>query len=177
VGGHCIGVDPYYLTSKAEEVGIHPQVILAGRRINDGMGAFVAAKTAKLLSRAGRSVSDARIAVLGLAFKADVPDIRNSRVPDVVRELEDYGAEVLVHDPLVAREEARERYGLELAAAHELSGLDGVVLAVAHAGLPELALELVAPDAGGAPRPCVLVDVMAALERARVPKGVVHWRL
>ena len=116
VGGHCIGVDPYYLTHKAEAVGYHPQVILAGRRINDGMGKYVAENTVKELIRAGKAVKGARVLVLGLTFKENVPDIRNSKVVDVVRELEDYGIEVLVHDPLADPEETRHEYGLELTA-------------------------------------------------------------
>lgn len=170
VGGHCIGVDPYYLTAKAEELGLHPEVILAGRRINDGMASFVATKTIKLLTRAGRGIRDARIAVLGLSFKANVPDIRNSQVPLVVRELADFGARVLVHDPLADPAHARQEYGLELVERSELDLLDAVVLATPHVGLPELATEL----CGSA---SVLVDVLGVLDPARLPSTVDYWRL
>ncbi len=173
VGGHCIGVDPYYLTTKAEQVGIHPQVILAGRRINDGMGSFVAARTVKELVMAGRTLNGARIAVLGLTFKENVPDIRNSRVPDIVQELRQYGAEVLIHDPLADPEEVRREYGLELTPAEGLTDLDAVIFAVPHQGLEDLALSL----CNGRANATVLTDVKAALDRSRVPEGVYYWRL
>ena len=171
VGGHCIGVDPYYLTSKAEEVGIHPQVILAGRRINDGMGAFVASRTIKLLARGARRIRGARVGVLGLAFKPGVADYRNSRVPDIVRELAEYGVEVAVHDPLVDAAGAAEEYGIELVDEAALRDLDGVVLAVPHDGLGELALRLAAGGAG------VLVDPLWGVDPTRVPASVTYWRL
>jgi len=171
VGGHCIGVDPYYLTSKAESIGFHPQVILAGRRINDGMGAFVATKTIKLLVERGRGVKGARVAVLGLTFKPDVSDLRNSRVPDIVRELEEYGIQVLVHDPLVTADAARKEYGLELVERGTLRTLDAVVLAVPHAVLKPVALQLV--DAGAD----LLIDVMSGLDRDALPPHVRTWRL
>src|SRR5690606_33095776 len=114
VGGHCIGVDPYYLTTKAEMLGYHPQVILAGRRINDAMGAYVARRTIKEMVSAGFQVNGKAVIVLGLTFKENVPDIRNSRVIDVVRELESYGANVVVHDPIASPEDARKEYGVDL---------------------------------------------------------------
>ena len=132
VGGHCIGIDPYYLTTKAEELGYHPQVILAGRRINDGMGQYLAQRMVKLLAGSGVPVKGARIGILGLTFKEDVPDLRNSRVPDIVAELREFGIEPLVHDPVADAEEAHEEYGLTLCADAELCSLDGVVIAVAH---------------------------------------------
>ena len=132
VGGHCIGVDPYYLTSKAEQLGYQPQVILAGRRINDGMGAFIAQKLVKLLVRQGLPVRDARIGILGLTFKENVPDLRNSRIPDIVRELQSFGANVLVHDPLGAAAVAQHEYGIALCPLAELQNLDGLILAVSH---------------------------------------------
>jgi len=132
VGGHCIGVDPYYLTSKAEEVGYRPEVILAGRRINDNMGKYVAQKTVKLMAAAGLSAQGGRVAVLGLSFKDNVADLRNSRVPDIVAELREFGAQVLVHDPLADADEAHEEYGIELSAWEDLRELDAVVVAVAH---------------------------------------------
>lgn len=132
VGGHCIGVDPYYLTHKAEALGYHPDVILAGRRINDGMGAYVAQQMVKAMLKRRIHVGGARILVLGLTFKEDCPDLRNTRVVDVIGELRDYGAIVDIHDPLSDPTEARREYGLDLI-AEPLTGIyDGVVLAVAH---------------------------------------------
>lgn len=132
VGGHCIGVDPYYLTAKAEALGYHPEVILAGRRINDDMGHYVAEKTIKLLRKRDRDIKGARIGVLGLTFKEDVPDLRNSRVPDIANELREYGIDPLVHDPLASAEEARREYGIELRPFDALSDLDAIILAVPH---------------------------------------------
>ncbi|MFC7459719.1 nucleotide sugar dehydrogenase [Hydrogenophaga defluvii] len=138
VGGHCIGVDPYYLTHKAEMLGYHPQVILAGRRINDGMGKFVAEKTIKLMIQAGISIKGARVNVLGLTFKENCPDLRNSKVPDIIRELQSYGVDVAVHDPLASEHEARLEYGLALLPWQHLPKADAVVLAVAHAKYREI---------------------------------------
>lgn len=132
VGGHCIGVDPYYLTAKAERSGYIPQVILAGRRINDGMGIYVANRMVKLISSAGFPVRGSRVGILGVTFKENVSDIRNSRVPDIVRELNDFGVETLVYDPLASAEEIREEYGIEMVELKDLKKLDGVVVAVAH---------------------------------------------
>jgi UDP-N-acetyl-D-galactosamine dehydrogenase len=132
VGGHCIGVDPYYLTHKAELAGYHPEVILAGRRINDGMGAHIARKAVQQMIHAGRNIKGARVNVLGLTFKENVPDIRNSKVIDIIRELHEFGVETFVHDPLVAPDEALHEYGLRLAAWDSLPAGDALILAVAH---------------------------------------------
>lgn len=132
VGGHCIGVDPYYLTHKAEAIGYHPQVILAGRRINDGMGAYVVGQMVKAMLKRRIQIDGARVLVLGLTFKENCPDLRNTRVVDVIRELQDYGMTVHVHDPWVDPDEARKEYGLELVTEPETGSYDGVVLAVAH---------------------------------------------
>ncbi len=132
VGGHCIGVDPYYLTNKAEAIGYHPQVILAGRRINDGMGAYVASEMVKAMIKKSITVKGARTLVLGLAFKENCPDLRNTRVVDVVSELQDYGISVDVHDPWVDADEAMEEYGIVLTESPDASAYDGVILAVAH---------------------------------------------
>lgn len=132
VGGHCIGVDPYYLTHKADMLGYHPQVILAGRRINDGMGKFIAEKTVKLMIEAGSSIKGAKVTVLGLTFKENCPDLRNSKVPDIITELQSYGVTVSVHDPLADATEAQHEYGLALTAWDELPAADAVVIAVAH---------------------------------------------
>lgn len=176
VGGHCIGVDPYYLTSKAESVGYHPQVILAGRRINNGMGKFIAEKTIKLLSGHDRPIKDFRVAVLGLTFKENVPDLRNSRVPDIISELREYGVEVLVHDPLAEPEEAHVEYGIRLQDWTALKDLDAIVLAVSHREYLDMGLSrLLAPlrkKLRG-----VLIDVKACLDRGAVPSTMTYWRL
>lgn len=132
VGGHCIGVDPYYLTHKAEMLGYHPQVILAGRRINDNMGKFIAEQTVKHMIRAGSSIKGSKVIVLGLTFKENCPDLRNSRVIDVIRELEAYGTEVHVHDPIAAPDEALHEYGVTLKTWEQLPRADAIVAAVAH---------------------------------------------
>ncbi len=132
VGGHCIGVDPYYLTHKAQKLGYHPEVILAGRRINDGMGKFIAEQTIKQLVRNNHPVKDCPIIVLGLTFKEDCPDLRNSRVIDVIRELESYGARVIVHDPIADAAEARHEYGVDLVSWEDLPISAAIVAAVGH---------------------------------------------
>ena len=173
VGGHCIGVDPYYLTSLAEEVGIQPQVILAGRRINDAMSAFLVERIARELEAAERSVAGARVAILGLTYKENVRDLRNSRVPEVRHGLAARGAKVLVYDPLADRAEARREYEIELVERDALVDLDAVVLAVAHDGLAELALELTADGPGGAS----LFDAAWGIDRDLVPPGTPFGRL
>jgi UDP-N-acetyl-D-galactosamine dehydrogenase len=175
VGGHCIGVDPYYLTYKAETLGYHPQVILAGRRINDGMGKFVAEKTIKLMAQSGRPLAGARAVVLGLTFKENCPDLRNSRVPDIVRELESFGVEVAVHDPVASPDEAMREYGIRLMAWNELPLADALVVAVAHESLCQTAVarlaSLVIP--GG-----VVMDVKSCLDAAGLlATGLKLWRL
>ena len=175
VGGHCIGVDPYYLTHKAQMVGYHPEVILAGRRINDGMGQFIAEQTVKMLARQGLHTAGQTVIVLGLTFKEDVPDLRNSKVIDVVRELEAYGINVLIHDPIADREEAHEEYGVELVDWDKLPKANAIVAAVSHQayqqqGLPALLDKLV--DKG------VFIDVKSAWDPAEIRKaGKAVWRL
>ena len=137
VGGHCIGVDPYYLTHKAEEIGYHPQIILSGRRINDGMGAYVAGQLVKALIKRRFHVEGARVLVLGLTFKENCPDLRNTRVIDLVRELEDFGAVVDVYDPWVDPDEARAEFGIEMITKPSEGTYDAIVLAVAHAEFKE----------------------------------------
>lgn len=144
VGGHCIGVDPYYLTSKAEQVGYYPQIILAGRRINDSMGEYVADKTIKHMILRDIPIRQARIGILGLTFKENVPDIRNSRVPDIYRALQVYGAEVIVHDPHADPEETRHEYAIDLAPLPDFQGLDALVIAVPHTDYAEMGAEALA---------------------------------
>jgi UDP-N-acetyl-D-galactosamine dehydrogenase len=176
VGGHCIGVDPYYLTHKAEMLGYHPQVILAGRRINDGMAQYVAQQTIKQLIKAGSPVKCAKVIVLGLTFKENCSDLRNSKVADAVRELQEYGCEVHIHDPIADPAEARHEYGIELTSWEALpQGADAIVAAVAHKQylampLAELAGRL---KAGGA-----FVDVKSAYPPAAIRSaGYMFWRL
>nr|WP_272886843.1 UDP binding domain-containing protein [Phenylobacterium aquaticum] len=143
VGGHCIGVDPYYLTFKAEAVGHHPQVILAGRRINDGMGAYVAEAMVKALIRRDVKVRGARVLVMGLAFKENCPDLRNTRVIDIVSALQDYEVAVDVHDPWVDAAEAQHEYGVTPVEHPEPGAYDGVVVAVAHGAFHAMGLEAI----------------------------------
>jgi UDP-N-acetyl-D-glucosamine/UDP-N-acetyl-D-galactosamine dehydrogenase len=176
VGGHCIGVDPYYLTHKAESVGYHPQVILAGRRINNGMGKFVAEQTMKRLGQLGRPVNELKVSVLGLTFKENVPDLRNSKVPDIIKELQEYGVQVVVHDPLAESEEAVAEYGLHLSEWGSLTNADGIVLAVAHRAYvemgPQKILDLLRNQEHG-----VLIDVKSVLDQSKLPKSLAYWRL
>jgi UDP-N-acetyl-D-galactosamine dehydrogenase len=175
VGGHCIGVDPYYLTHKADMIGYHPQVILAGRRINDGMGKFVAEQTVKHLIQAGFSVKGAHVNVLGLTFKEDCPDLRNSRVIDIIRELESYGVTVHVHDPLADPGEAVHEYGVALEAWDELPRANAIVAAVAHQAFKARPIEdyLAKLTAGG-----LLADVKGQHDaEALRGRGIQVWRL
>ena len=174
VGGHCIGVDPYYLTAKAEAVGYHPQVILAGRRINDGMGEYVAQKVVKLLIRADRPVRRARIGILGLTFKENVPDLRNSRVPDIVAELGQYDIAPLVHDPLADPEEARHTFGIALVPLSDFRDLDALIVAVPHREYRDRP----AADLAGLVRPGgVVADIKSMLDPAAMPAGTAYWSL
>jgi UDP-N-acetyl-D-galactosamine dehydrogenase len=165
VGGHCIGVDPYYLTHKAQQIGYHPDVILAGRRINDGMGSHVARRVAKLMAKRNLPTAGARVLVLGLAFKENCPDVRNTRVVDIVSELRSYNTQVDVHDPWVNADEARHEYGLELVAEPQAGQYDAIILAVAHREFTERGAEGV--RALGKPG-AVLFDVKRALPRHAV---------
>ncbi|MGO4128965.1 nucleotide sugar dehydrogenase [Inquilinus sp. YAF38] len=174
VGGHCIGVDPYYLTAKAEAVGYRPEMILAGRRINDQMGAFLGARLVKVLARQGRTILGARVGILGLTFKENVSDLRNSRVPDIVAELKTYGIAPLVHDPLADPERARQEYGIDLAGLDAFRDLDALVLAVPHrAYLDRPRDELWAFLREGG----LVMDVKSALDPASVPSRLAYWSL
>ena len=176
VGGHCIGVDPYYLTAKAESVGYHPQVILSGRRINNGMGKFVAEQTMKLLSQLPRPVNELKVAVLGLTFKENVPDLRNSKVPDIINELREYGVQVIVHDTIADPGEAVHEYGIKLVDLKQIQGVDGVIVAVSHKSFLEIGLaELLKPLRDH--KNGVLVDVKSIFDSAKVPASIKYWRL
>jgi UDP-N-acetyl-D-galactosamine dehydrogenase len=173
VGGHCIGVDPYYLTYRAEKAGYHPEVILAGRRINDGMGQRIARECVRGLLR--RKGSGGVVTILGLTFKEDVPDTRNSRVIDIIRELQSFGLSVQVHDPLASAADASHEYGVTLTELGALQPADAVILAVAHATYIEggwtLIRQLLRGGAG------LVLDVKMKLDRSSQPAGVELWRL
>lgn len=175
VGGHCIGVDPYYLTHKADMLGYHPQVILAGRRINDGMGKYIAEQTVKQMIQNGHTVKDADVIVLGLTFKEDCADLRNSRVIDIIRELQSYGARVHVYEPLASAEEAMHEYGVALTAWDKLPRANAIVAAVAHRPLLERSAQdyatKLAPNG-------IFVDVKCKSDAAALQaQGLQVWRL
>jgi UDP-N-acetyl-D-galactosamine dehydrogenase len=175
VGGHCIGVDPYYLTHKAEMLGYHPQVILAGRRINDGMGKFIAENTVKRMIQSGCSIKGGRVNVLGLTFKENCPDLRNSKVPDIIAELQSYGIDVTVHDPVADPSEARHEYGLDLREWDALPVADAIVVAVAHDGYRDMGLPVIRKkvrDHGA------MIDVKAHFsDKDPALAGLALWRL
>ena len=174
VGGHCIGVDPYYLTTMAQRVGYHSEVILAGRRINDNMGRYVAQRMVKQLVNANVPVKGARVGVLGLTFKEDVNDIRNSKVPTIIHELREFGVQVLIHDPQANAAETRHEYKLELNQLEEFRALDGLILAVSHKQYLEMGAEkIVATLRDGG----VFMDVKSAFEPAQVGSRVRYWSL
>ena len=175
VGGHCIGVDPYYLTHKAEKIGYIPQVILAGRRNNDGMGKFIAQRTVKEMIHAGHSILGCTVTVLGLTFKEDCPDLRNSKVIDIIRELQDYGVDVQVADPLADPAEAHHEYGVDLTPFAQLRPAAAVVAAVAHRQYREMTVADLCALMGDRP---VLADVKGIYDPAAVrAAGVRLWRL
>jgi len=171
VGGHCIGVDPYYLTAKALELGYNPQVILAGRRINDSMGNIIARRVVRFLAAGERPIHRTRIGVLGLTFKENVPDIRNSRVPDVLREFKTFGIEAVVHDPHADPKEVVREYGMPVSPLKAFKNLDALVLAVPHKeylGKPLMSMV----RKGG-----ILVDVKSVVDRKTVPGNLRYWSL
>ena len=176
VGGHCIGVDPYYLTHKAEILGYHPQVIQAGRRINDGMAAYVAQQTIKQMIRSGTNIRGAKVIVLGLTFKENCSDLRNSKVADLVKELQEFGCEVYVHDPLAEAEQALHEYGITLREWHQLpQNADAIVAAVSHAKYTtQPVANLLAP----LKRCGVFIDIKSAyMPEAIKATGAYLWRL
>jgi UDP-N-acetyl-D-galactosamine dehydrogenase len=176
VGGHCIGVDPYYLTYKATILGYTPQVILSGRSINDSMGIFIASQTIKELIKAGKCVKGSVVTILGFTFKENVPDIRNTRVIDIIRELQDYGVKVQVFDPLSDAHEIQKEYNIDVSADEdELQPAHAVMLAVPHQYFMDkdwsYIISLLENKTGA------VIDVKAKLDRKKVPKGITLWRL
>jgi UDP-N-acetyl-D-glucosamine/UDP-N-acetyl-D-galactosamine dehydrogenase len=175
VGGHCIGVDPYYLTHKAEKIGYIPQVILAGRRINDGMGSFIAQRTIKEMIHAGHGILGSTVTVLGLTFKEDCPDLRNSKVIDIIKELEEYGITVQVHDPLAEPAEAAHEYGVTLTSLEDMKPAQAVLIAVAHAPYRTMSLEQISGMMSENP---VLIDVKGILDQQQMSVAKIrYWRL
>ncbi len=175
VGGHCIGVDPYYLTHKAEKIGYIPQVILAGRRINDGMARFIAQRTVKEMIHAGHGILGARVTVLGLTFKENCPDLRNSKVIDIIRELEDYGCVVQVTDPFADPAEALHEYGVTICPYKDLQPAAAVVLAVSHQSYCTMGIDELRRIMGESP---LLIDVKGVFDKTLLEKsGVRFWRL
>lgn len=176
VGGHCIGVDPYYLTYKAEMLGYHSQIILSGRRINDDMGKYVAENVVKNLIAADKAVRNARVAILGFTFKENCPDTRNSKVIDIVKELREYGIEPMIDDPTADADEAKKLYGVEFVGMDEIKNMDAVVLAVAHDEFKNLTMEQIDALYGEGKK--IMVDVKGLLNRKEYEDaGYCYWRL
>jgi UDP-N-acetyl-D-galactosamine dehydrogenase len=177
VGGHCIGVDPYYLTFKAEELGYHPQVILSGRRINDSMGSHVARTMIKKMIRRSCAIKGARIGILGLTFKENCPDLRNTRVTDIIEELKEFGCEVLVHDAYADSQEARKYYGIELQEFDMLTDLDGLIIAVAHNAYKELGMNQLGVMFN-TPGKIIIGDIKGILDQSQTEgHNACIWRL
>jgi UDP-N-acetyl-D-galactosamine dehydrogenase len=174
VGGHCIGVDPYYLTAKAEELGYHPEVILSGRRVNDSMGSYIAQRIVKMLAKANHGIADARVGILGFTFKENVPDIRNSKVLDIYKELSAFGIAPIVHDPLADRDAIRGSCGIDLCTLEDFRDLSALILAVPHDDYSELdgskLCEMLVPKG-------ILVDVKSTLDAASLREDVQYWSL
>lgn len=178
VGGHCIGVDPYYLTYKAEQLGYHSQIILSGRRINDDMGKYVAESLVKNLIKADIPVKGAKVAVMGFTFKENCPDTRNTKIIDIVRELREYGIEPLITDPVADRGEAEREYGITFADETEIKGMDAVLLAVSHKEYEDISMEQIAAMYTENGKQNVLIDIKGMLDREQYEKaGYLYWRL
>jgi UDP-N-acetyl-D-galactosamine dehydrogenase len=172
VGGHCIGVDPYYLTTKAQELGYLPEVILAGRRINNNVGPFIAQKCVKMLTSLDVPLRKAKVGILGLTFKENVPDLRNSKIPDIVAEFTQYGIDAMVHDPLGDPKEAHEEYKIEITPLEKLTGLDAIIVAVAHNEYMKNVDGIFARVRDGG----VVIDVKSCIN-AKPPRGIRLWSL
>ena len=173
VGGHCIGVDPYYLTTKAQELGYLPEVILAGRRINNNVGPFIAQRCVKMVSETEIVLRKAKVGILGLTFKENVPDLRNSKIPDIVAELKQYGVTAMVHDPLGDAEEARHEYGIELIPLDQFTDLDALILAVSHKEYLDQVPALLGRVKDGG----VVIDVKSVLDPRSMTRGLRYWSL
>lgn len=177
VGGHCIGIDPYYLTYKAESLGYHPQVILSGRRINDDMGAYIGQKTVKKMIAHGLTIKDAHVLVMGLTFKENCPDLRNSKVVDIIKELKEYGVKVSVTDYLADPKEAMHEYGLELVKLKDVHDVDAIILAVSHHAYRDMDIERIESlYRKGLPK-LILMDVKSVFDPENLPSSFDLWRL
>ncbi|MBD2414687.1 UDP-N-acetyl-D-galactosamine dehydrogenase [Nostoc calcicola FACHB-389] len=174
VGGHCIGVDPYYLTAKAEELGYYPEVILAGRRINDSMGQYLGQKLVKLLVKANLSIKDAKVGILGITFKENISDIRNSKVIDLISELKDFGIHPLVHDPLADHKIVKQEYDLDLVNWRELINLDAIILAVPHLSYIDNVEEKILSKLKNNG---VLMDVKSVIDLKKLSSSLIYWSL
>jgi UDP-N-acetyl-D-galactosamine dehydrogenase len=176
VGGHCIGVDPYYLTYKAEQIGYHSQIILSGRKINDNMGKHVAEQTIKKLIKADRQIKGSRVAIYGVTFKENCPDVRNTKVVDIIDELKEYGVETIVYDPEADREDLEREYGIKLNEEKDINNIDAIILAVPHNIFKEIELKQL--KAKFSNDKCVLIDVKGLFERKEAEEeNYIYWRL
>jgi UDP-N-acetyl-D-galactosamine dehydrogenase len=173
VGGHCIGVDPYYLTMKAEELGYLPEVILAGRRVNNNVAPFLAQKTVKYLTSMDVPLKKAKVGILGLTFKENVPDLRNSKIPDIIKELAEYGIDAIVHDPMGDPKEAHHEYGVHITPLDKFQGLDALILAVSHKDYMKDVDAIYARVRDGG----VVIDVKSVLPVKQPPRGIRQWSL
>ena len=181
VGGHCIGVDPYYLTYKAEQLGYYSQIILSGRKINDDMGKYVAESTVKKMIKANKQINGSKVAIFGVTFKENCPDVRNTKVVDVIRELEEYGVEVKVVDPVADREDLLREYDINPCKIKEIKGMDAVIFAVPHDEFKTIQLDDV-KEMFDVPQisknACVLMDIKGIFNRNEAENaGIVYWRL
>lgn len=175
VGGHCIGVDPYYLTYKAEQIGYHPEVILAGRRINDSMGKYIAENTVKQLIKAGKNIKGAKVGIFGLTFKENVPDTRNSRVVDIINELKEFEVDVTIFDPIANKEEAKHEYDLKIMELSRSDKFDAVIFAVSHDCFKELGMDFIKELFVDNP---VVIDVKGMFNKEELLKnGFIYWNL
>lgn len=174
VGGHCIGVDPYYFIYKAEELGYHSQIILSGRMINDGMAKYIAENTIKSLIKAEKQIKGSKVAMMGLTFKENCPDTRNTKVVDIIRELEDYGVEVIVYDPVADKEETNKEYGIKLTDLSEIKNIDAIICAVAHDEIKNIDTNILNKLYTNGKK--VLIDVKGIFEREKL-KEFLYWRL
>ena len=176
VGGHCIGVDPYYLTYKAQQIGYHPQVILSGRRINDNMGKYVAENTIKQLIKADKQIKGAKVLVMGLTFKENVPDTRNTKVIDIIDELKEYGMQIHVSDPTANKAEAIHEYGIEIEDFDGLNEFDAIIAAVSHEQYKNMSLEMLKGKYNSANR--VLIDIKGMFDAGEARRlGFFYWSL
>lgn len=177
VGGHCIGVDPYYLTYKSEELGYISQLILSGRRINDGMSKFVAEKCIKEMIKLGKVINRSKVLILGLTFKENCPDLRNSKIVDVVKELKEYGVEVVIYDPIADKQEAKEEYGIEIPNIEDIKDIDTIILAVKHNEFSDLTKEKISEFYSKLNEKKLILDLKGVLDKKQINEEFLYWRM